>query len=271
MKKYLPFFFLLIFACGKQTNIKHSPYSKAPGGAHYKLIVAGDGVTRPKPGDFLKIKLSVDAKDSLLATVNGYIEEDTDTFTFSEQPNELLDLISLMNEGDSVSFILSNGKQGSLSLVQLLTAEQVRKNKVSERLFYAEQKADEEKILKNYLKARKLYLKPDKNNLYYQSLRPGKGKLASSGKSITIHYKASTLDGVEFFSTYDNNQPFEFTLGVPGQVLKGMELGIQKMREGEKARLIVPSELAFGPKGSSSGMVGPFKTLIFEIELLKIN
>ena len=79
------------------------------------------------------------------------------------------------------------------------------------------------------------------------------------------------FDGKYFDSTIRRNQSFQFVYGTEWQVIKGLEEAIGMMHEGEKSLFIVPSELAFGPAGSSTGIIPPYTSLIFEVELLKVS
>jgi FK506-binding protein 2 len=76
-------------------------------------------------------------------------------------------------------------------------------------------------------------------------------------------------DGTEFDSSIGRNDPFTFTLGV-GQVIKGWDQGLLEMCEGEKRKLVIPSDLGYGDRGAPPKIPGG-ATLIFEVELLKIN
>ena len=74
----------------------------------------------------------------------------------------------------------------------------------------------------------------------------------------------------EFDNTYGMEEPFVFNLGDPDQVIEGFETGLQLMRKRGKARFIIPSQLGFGDKGSSTGIVPPFATLVYEVELKNV-
>ena len=84
-----------------------------------------------------------------------------------------------------------------------------------------------------------------------------------------MHYTGTLEDGTEFDSSVARNQPFTFTLGV-GQVIKGWDQGLLNMCEGEKRRLVIPSDLGYGDQGAPPKIPGG-ATLIFEVELLTIE
>ena len=77
------------------------------------------------------------------------------------------------------------------------------------------------------------------------------------------------MDGNIFDSSLRRNLPFEFKIG-EGRVIKGWEEALQILKVGEKASFIIPSNLAYGPRGAG-GVIPPNATLIFEIELLEIT
>ncbi len=107
------------------------------------------------------------------------------------------------------------------------------------------------------------------SGLRYKILQKGKGKSAEKGKMVSVHYKGQLLDGTVFDSSYSRKQPIDFTLGV-GQVISGWDEGIQLLKEGDKARFVIPSDLAYGSSGSG-GVIPPDATLIFDVELIKAN
>ncbi|XP_055377512.1 peptidyl-prolyl cis-trans isomerase FKBP2 [Condylostylus longicornis] len=90
------------------------------------------------------------------------------------------------------------------------------------------------------------------------------------GDFVHVHYKGTLQkDGIEFDSSYPRGNAFTFTLG-SNQVIKGWDQGLLGMCEGEKRRLVIPPELGYGKSGSGS-KIPPDSTLIFEVELLKIE
>jgi len=92
---------------------------------------------------------------------------------------------------------------------------------------------------------------------------------SKKGDSLQMHYTGKLEDGTEFDSSIPRGDPFTFTLG-SGQVIKGWDQGLIGMCEGEKRRLVIPSDLGYGDRGSPPKIPGG-ATLIFEVELIKIN
>lgn len=104
----------------------------------------------------------------------------------------------------------------------------------------------------------------------------GKGKEASVGSNVLVHYTgwlhkplAPKQRGKKFDSSLDRGDPLEFQLGA-GRVIKGWEQGVQGMKVGGKRTLIIPSALAYGPRGAG-GMIPPDADLIFDVELVKVK
>ncbi len=96
----------------------------------------------------------------------------------------------------------------------------------------------------------------------------GEGDQAQGGQTVTVNY-TGTLDNGEQFDTSIGRAPFSFPLGA-GRVIKGWDEGVEGMQVGGKRKLIIPPELGYGSRGAGN-VIPPNATLIFEIELLKIN
>jgi peptidyl-prolyl cis-trans isomerase A (cyclophilin A) len=107
------------------------------------------------------------------------------------------------------------------------------------------------------------------SGLYYKINKEGNKNKPLKGQNIRVHYKGMLLDGTVFDSSIQRDQPIDFTLGI-GQVIAGWDEGISLLSEGASAKLVIPSELAYGANGAG-GVIPPNATLIFEVELLKIN
>jgi len=110
-------------------------------------------------------------------------------------------------------------------------------------------------------------VKTTDSGLQYIILEEGEGEAPSAGDTVKVHYKGTLLDGTVFDSSYDRGQPATFPLN---GVIKGWTEGLQLIKKGGKAKLFIPSDLAYGPRGAGKD-IGPDATLIFEVELLDIE
>lgn len=107
-----------------------------------------------------------------------------------------------------------------------------------------------------------------KNGVQIEILKEGAGIEAKNGDTVAVHYTGVLENGTKFDSSVDRGVPFEFTLGA-GQVIKGWDIGVLGMKAGEKRKLTIPSDLAYGSRGA--GVIPPNATLIFEVELIGIK
>ena len=105
--------------------------------------------------------------------------------------------------------------------------------------------------------------------LKIEKLVTGTGAPAVNGKSVSVHYTGWLVDGTKFDSSVDRDEPFEFVLG-EGQVIQGWDEGVATLRVGDKVRLTIPPEMAYGEAGYP-GAIPPSATLIFEVELLAVG
>ena len=105
--------------------------------------------------------------------------------------------------------------------------------------------------------------------LKIEKLATGTGAAAKNGDSVSVHYTGMFPDGKKFDSSVDRDEPFSFTLGA-GEVIAGWDLGVAQMKVGDKVKLTIPPELAYGRDGYP-GAIPPNATLIFEVELLGIG
>ena len=104
------------------------------------------------------------------------------------------------------------------------------------------------------------------SGLQYEVITQGTGAKPGPNDNVQVHYEGTLINGTVFDSSYNRGEPIEFPLG---GVIPGWTEGLQLMNEGSTYRLVIPSDLAYGPSGVG-GAIPPNATLIFKVELLKI-
>lgn len=120
-----------------------------------------------------------------------------------------------------------------------------------------------------YLKDNNINVKPSSTGLYRIITEQGSGKTIAKNSEATVHYTGRLLDGTVFDSSVPRNQPFTVTVGA-GQVIPGWEEGLLGLKEGAKATLIIPSELAYGARGAGRD-IPPYSTIVFDIEVISVK
>jgi FKBP-type peptidyl-prolyl cis-trans isomerase FklB len=133
--------------------------------------------------------------------------------------------------------------------------EQAEKNKREGEKFLAENKKKEG-------------VKTTESGLQYEVLESGDGKSPKLTDTVTTHYHGTLIDGTVFDSSVQRNEPATFPVS---GVIKGWTEALQKMKVGDKWRLVVPSDLAYGENPRPGSPIGPNAVLIFEVELLDVQ
>lgn len=110
---------------------------------------------------------------------------------------------------------------------------------------------------------------PVTGTLKITDVKKGSGAEAVDGKKVTVHYTGTLENGTKFDSSRDRGSPFPFVLG-SGMVIAGWEQGVKGMKVGGVRKLVIPPNLAYGNR-SVGGVIPPNSTLLFEIELLKVE
>lgn len=125
--------------------------------------------------------------------------------------------------------------------------------------------AAEENTLKTHTEG----MEKTESGLFYSIQKEGSGDFPKSGQTVSVHYRGMLLDGTVFDSSYQRNQPIDFPLG-QGRVIPGWDEGIALLKKGAAAKLVIPSQLAYGAQGAG-GVIPPNATLIFEVELVAFH
>ncbi|MCC5797411.1 MAG: FKBP-type peptidyl-prolyl cis-trans isomerase [Methylophaga sp.] len=105
------------------------------------------------------------------------------------------------------------------------------------------------------------------SGLQYEVLQAGDGATPGPEDRVIAHYHGTLIDGTVFDSSYDRGEPATFPVN---GVIQGWQEALQMMQEGAKWRVVIPGNLAYGPRGAGE-LIGPNETLIFDIELVAIT
>jgi len=127
-------------------------------------------------------------------------------------------------------------------------------------------KKDGDEFSANFLDCNEEAVKTDSGLIYYE-MTAGEGKQPELSDTVEVHYHGTLTDGTVFDSSVDRGQTISFPLG---GVIKGWQEGLAMMKEGGKATLVIPADLAYGDAGSGD-TIPPGATLKFEVELFKVN
>jgi FKBP-type peptidyl-prolyl cis-trans isomerase len=126
----------------------------------------------------------------------------------------------------------------------------------------------DKKLILEYLESNNLEAESTTSGIYYIIEEPGEGTAhPSKSSNITAHYEGRLLDGTVFDSSIKRGEPLNFSLG---RVIPGWQEAIPLLKKGGKGTFIIPSGMAYGPRGAG-GVIKPNSVLVFDVELLDFN
>jgi FKBP-type peptidyl-prolyl cis-trans isomerase len=175
-------------------------------------------------------------------------------------------------EGQNIVDAVAQGDEMSVQIIRLGNEAEAFNAVEAFRTFEgarAKREEEEKKKQQEILDAVAKGYDETNSGLRYKILQTGEGKKATKGANVSVHYKGQLLDGTVFDSSYKRKQPIDFSVGV-GQVIAGWDEGILLLSVGDKARFVIPSNLAYGESGAG-GVIPPNATLIFDVELMDVK
>jgi len=173
---------------------------------------------------------------------------------------EVVDTVTQGDTIDTLEIVRQGADAEAWNAVEAFrTFEGARQKRIEEEAAAAE--AALQKIAAGFEKT--------ESGLRYQFIQKGEGQQPKVGQTVSVHYKGELTDGTVFDSSYKRNQPLDFPIG-EGRVIPGWDEGIQLLGVGDKARLVIPSNLAYGARGAG-GVIPPNATLIFDVELVGVK
>lgn len=267
-------------------------YSKTESGLRYKFLQRSPVKDLPDIGEYLQCHYSItNSEDSVIYSNFGTNPDRIMLTQATHRGGDIMEALSMMSEGDSARFMISADsfflltrrepalpsyvKPGSdirftVKMEKRLTRRQV------DSLINVEKIArwnDEIVNINNYARKKGLILDLDTaTGIRVQFHQKGHDTAArvEEGRIVTFHFIGKLMDGTEFYNSYTMGQPQTI------KVLKsqfqpiGMYEMLIRMRQGEKATFVLPYDLAFGAKGVE-GMIPPYSTLVYELNILKVN
>jgi FKBP-type peptidyl-prolyl cis-trans isomerase FkpA len=271
-------FSLFLLSCKDQGNISSFKYSDS--GYHYKIYSLGEG-NSPKPFDFASIHYKIREYKIGYGLQDSVFEDGT---TLQLLPAQAFSkAILTLSQGDSASFILkgkglpngfiapSDGEkffQIDLILNEIYEKEIYLQKFKALKVWAKNAGPSETEIIENYLKSEGLRAEALPEGVYIIEIMKGNGPFITSGKVANIKYSGAFLDGAKFDAS---NGSFSYSVGEEGQVIKGIEIAIKRLKKGSQAKIIIPSHLAFGELGNSNGFIPPKAPVIYELEVIGVN
>lgn len=119
-----------------------------------------------------------------------------------------------------------------------------------------------------YINAQKPGVKVMASGLQFEILESGEGRSPSATSNVLTHYHGTFINGDVFDSSVDRGTPAGFPVN---RVIAGWTEALQMMKEGDKWRLVLPSEIAYGERGAAGGLIPPNTVLVFEVELIEVK
>jgi FKBP-type peptidyl-prolyl cis-trans isomerase len=270
-------------ACGKnRVQVTES-------GLKYQIHEQSDNERKGKVGDILTMHLTLlNNKDSVLRDTH---KEGAPFQMLLQVPpfkGSYEEGLTMLSKGDSATFYVSADslftramqplppgvEKGSdigiaVKVMNIQTEDEYKKSQAAD---FEKQKSVDAKIVDDYVAKNGLKGQKSPTGLFSVTTQPGSGPMPKAGDVVLVHYTGKLLNGKVFDSSLTNPQsggkPVQLQIGV-GMVIPGWDEGVMKMHKGEKATLVIPSTLAYGPRGNQG--IAPNSVLTFDIELVDIQ
>ncbi len=292
------------------TQSKYEGYETAENGLNYKFFTQDEKGTKVVEGDGVAFRyiFKLVSNDSVLVNSATASQDGSGITKFiipkSSFKGSIEDAMMMMAKGDSASFIVSADsfylktqrapqlppflKPGDMlkveiKMVEIKTKKEIEAMQKQQQAEMAKMAEQEKLQIAQYVADKKITTTPTASGLIFIETKKGKGKdHPKANEEVSVNYTGQLLNGTVFDSSIEVDakaaniynpqrpyEPFKFVLG-QRQAIQGWDEAIQLMTKGSKAKIIIPSNLGYGPDGNGQ-IIPPFSTLVFEVELVDIN
>ncbi len=267
-------------------------FSKTESGLRYKFLKQSPIKDLPDIGEYVQCYYSINnSEDSTILSIFGKTPDRILLSQPTHKGGDIMEALSIMSEGDSAQFLISADSFYLITRQEMALPDYVKRGtdlkftiKMDRRLtkYQVDSLINVEKIARWNEEINNIITYTRKNGLTMQldsatGLRmqfhqkmPDSVRMVREGGVVKFHFIGKLMDGTEFYNSYTMGQPQTVKVSREQFQPIGMYEMLMKMREGEKATFILPYDLAFGAKGVE-GMIPPFSTLIYELNVLKVE
>ena len=299
MKKLSVFTLLLLIIGFTSCDNSDGYVTEVGSGTLYKFIEKGNGKVQG-PDEVMLVQMENVIGDSVLMRT---VTADGLAMTSDQGPPRITSILKMCAEGDSVHIKMSAVDYSiatrtpmvllddttqmvvmKIRISKVVNQEEYRAKKEAEGLKRIEnQRTIDQNIIQKYLAENNLDAQRTEEGLYYVIDKRGKGRKPVQGESVSVNYTVRLLDGTfidssdaalnrenDKFSSSRTYGPYKFALGTRA-VISGWDLGIALFSKGTKAKLLVPSELAYGESARTGSGIPSNAVLVFEVELVEIG
>ncbi|MBW6460165.1 MAG: FKBP-type peptidyl-prolyl cis-trans isomerase [Bacteroidales bacterium] len=275
----------IIFSC---TKGNHPGFKKTKTGIYYKIYTPENKDTSNiHIGSIITMHLNYGMKDSVLFDSRNMPEPVILPVIEPSYEGDFYEALQLFNQGDSGSIILKAGpffkttfRQPSLPDfltddtdlyfdIVVLNVQTEEEAEFEMQARNAEMEQEEMIEIEKYIQDKNITVSPTASGVYYIETKKGKGLSPLPEYYVSAHFTVYLLNGDKLFSTIDRGEPIEFRYGNQFEN-PGFQEALGFMKEGGKANAIVPSSMAFGAQGAGNGIVPPFSSLYYDIELVDV-
>lgn len=268
---------LFLFSCTHRKP-ETLDFKKGDNNLLYHVYHKSDDTVHPRLNDLVFVNMRYYLPDTVLFDSKNLDEELMFPMIKPMFQGDLYDGLAMMSPGDSMTFkVVADSFFMKTAMMKQLPSYvkpgtpmffDVKLKKVmTQKAYEDEQKSKEKEILRKYLKENNITVMPTASGLYFIPLKKGKGRKPVKGDICGVYLKVQTIDGTVLWDRSDEMIDIEFGGNFD---TKGLMEGLSMMREGGKARLIVPSEIGVGSTGRLPA-VKPYTTIIYDVTLAKFK